>query len=412
MRFAKHALIIGSLLALAAMAGPRVARWQQSRLADRMALEVLAGDAGKCGPAIDQLAGLGLPAVEPLMFLAACGTPQIAAAAQDAVLDLATTWEIDFQSRGDAATYANELAELAAALELHAGRFDAAGWPWQQRLARRTIANCEHVPAGSSLAILRSCDRALATSRPAALSKAAELAPQTPAPLALPEDVQSPPLIAAEPIADHALSSPAEPKASLEMPTAKPLNALRPPADTAVVPPPTTPWDEVATQPVAPAVEVPPALTPPAPLDAPAVVDVPSPGESEALLRSLRRQSDRELLARLAGASRFESAVVEQALRRRGYSQSILDAISHLRNTSVEQRRHALERIDALPAADARRVLRWFADDPEPTLRLKALAMIAASGDPRLAEIARQRATQDADPRVAALANRLMRQAK
>lgn len=424
MRYARHTLAIAALLAIVAFSWPSAAHWQQARLADRMALEILAGDASKCGPAIDQLSSLGQPAVEPLMFLAACGTPQIAADAQEAVLDLATTWEIDFETHGDADAFADRLAVLAAALSQHAGRFDAAAWPWQQRLARRIVADCEHVPAGDALAILRCCDRALATARPAAPAPPPIIAVEKPlAPPPLPEQLQSPPLIAAEPTTEPmaevaADTPPVSSIAPLPPPAAESLNALRSSSDATIAPPPTTPWDDVS---VAEAPESPAALpisqAPRPVISSPpdvaaSIVEVPSPAESEALLRSLRRQSDRELLAGLPAASRYQAAVIQQALRIRGYSQALLDSILRWQNETVEERRHALERIDSLPSADARRVLRWFVDDPEPTLRLQALAMLATTGDPRLTEIARQRAAQDADPRVAALANRLMSNAK
>jgi hypothetical protein len=401
MRYARHALAIAALLAAAVFAWPLVAYWQQARLADRMALETLAGNPAQCNALIDELAKLGLPAVEPLVFLAACGTSQIAATAQEAVLDLATTWEIDFESRGDAPQLAERLAVLAAALDLHAGRFDAAAWPWKQRLARRVIADCEHVPASQSLAVLRCCDRALAT-----------VCPVEPAPTVA---IQAP------------ITPPLPPSSALpELLEAASLNSLRSPSGSLPIEGRVGEGVGSGHRPSSP-------LPNPLPqgevtgssavIDAearsivnergqPPVVEVHSPAETEALLRFLRRQPDRALLDKLTTATRYEAAVIRQALQRRGYSTALLNAITRLQHAGIDERRHSLEHIDSLPSADAQRVLRWFVDDPDPTLRLKALAILATSGDPRLTEIARQRAIRDADPRVAALATRLMTETK
>jgi hypothetical protein len=404
MRFARHALAIAALLAAAAIAWPRVAYWQQSRLADRLAVEILAGDASQCQPAIDQLAGLDLPAIEPLVFLAACGTPQIATAAQEAVLDFATTWEIDFQSHGDAAQFAERLIVLAGAIELHASRFDAEAWPWQQRLARRIIADCEAVPASQSLAILRSCDRALATVRPPASAAETDMATLPIVPPSLLTGQAASPFVDIYTVGDEEIRPKTPPPTGdLVLPSKESLNSLRGIPGTA---------DHYAPPPNAAPASAIPLPAPAKDSSNPPVVEVPSPAETEALLRSLRRQPDRALLDKLKAESRFEAAVIRQALQRRGYSAGLLDAITRLQRAAVDERRHALENINALPSTDAQRVLRWFVDDPEPTLRLKALAILATSGDPRLAEIARQRALQDADPRVAALATRLMNETK
>jgi HEAT repeat protein len=74
------------------------------------------------------------------------------------------------------------------------------------------------------------------------------------------------------------------------------------------------------------------------------------------------------------------------------------------------QRLEAIERAATLPTRDARLLLRWFLADDDADVRLQALTTLATSGDPKMAEIARRAAVEDADPRVADLASRLMRQ--
>ena len=73
--------------------------------------------------------------------------------------------------------------------------------------------------------------------------------------------------------------------------------------------------------------------------------------------------------------------------------------------------RDLADRVSELPPAQARALLHvLIADSTEDAeTRLQALTLLATSGDPQLAAIARQRALEDADPRVAELATRILR---
>ena len=66
--------------------------------------------------------------------------------------------------------------------------------------------------------------------------------------------------------------------------------------------------------------------------------------------------------------------------------------------------------------SDASEGLLWIEGLPAPVqtgrgadVRLQALTILATTGDPKLGELARERAVEDADPRVAAFASELMR---
>ena len=61
-----------------------------------------------------------------------------------------------------------------------------------------------------------------------------------------------------------------------------------------------------------------------------------------------------------------------------------------------------------LPRGEAMRRLRALIDHADPNVRLEALATLATSGDPRLAELARRRALEDEDDRVADLAAKIL----
>jgi hypothetical protein len=120
--------------------------------------------------------------------------------------------------------------------------------------------------------------------------------------------------------------------------------------------------------------------------------------------------SDQQLIAMSETASRFEASAALQLLRVRGYSEDLLRITRELQQLPAAERRESLDRAGTLPAAEARRLLRWFVTDADAEVRLHALTLLATTGDPHLAEIARERAVEDADPRVADLATKLMKQ--
>jgi hypothetical protein len=152
-------------------------------------------------------------------------------------------------------------------------------------------------------------------------------------------------------------------------------------------------------------------LTPLATSDVlPPAIDVPSPLDMRHARQRLRELSDQELISLSETASRFEAAAARQALRSRGYSDAMLGMTKEIRQLPAMERRQALDRVDLLPPTDARRLLRWFVTDDDADVRLHALTLLATSGDPQLSEIAHRRAIDDADPRVAELAAKLLQQ--
>jgi hypothetical protein len=139
-------------------------------------------------------------------------------------------------------------------------------------------------------------------------------------------------------------------------------------------------------------------------------IDVPSPLDQRHAKQRLRGLSDQQLIAMSETASRFEATAARQLLRGRGYSEDLLRITRELQQLPAAERRESLDRAGTLPAAEARRLLRWFVTDADAEVRLHALTLLATTGDPHLAEIARERAVEDADPRVADLATKLMKQ--
>jgi hypothetical protein len=156
------------------------------------------------------------------------------------------------------------------------------------------------------------------------------------------------------------------------------------------------------------------ALPLPAPSPSTAVVDVPPPQRQRAMLRRYRQMTDRELTAELAKADPHAALMIEQTLRERRALVTARGpgAPSPTTNGAAPQAPSELaDRISRLPAAEARRVLRQLVTDAgsDADVRLEALTLLATTGDPELAAIARQRAVEDADPRVAELALKILR---
>jgi hypothetical protein len=141
-----------------------------------------------------------------------------------------------------------------------------------------------------------------------------------------------------------------------------------------------------------------------------AIVEIPGPDEMRRLLRSLREVSDRELISRLDVATLYEGHAIREVLRGRGISAELLELISQTELQQADERRAMLGRLGALPAAHSRHLLRWFVADRDADVRLKALTLLATSGDPKLSEIARVRAVEETDPRVSALAARIVKE--
>jgi hypothetical protein len=407
--------VVAFLIAAAFAAWPRLSAWEQRRFAGQLAEHVHSSADVSSPAAVRRLARLGLPAIEPLVKLAASQRGDVAAAAQNAIADRLAAWEVQYAAEQDAETFAQQLDALAQSLERHAGQFGGDNRGWANELAQKIVVHGGRLPGANAWRALVTCDRVLASPN-----------------LALPRAHQNPPYV----------PEPAKPKISVVSAAPEQSRQISPPVVIETVepkplPPNTTVVEssrgEIPVQPsptvdVPPAVDAPPAERfnplrtetesgaareepesnlPPAP-----VVDIPSPSDMQLLTRELRQLTDRELMTRLDLAPRFEAAAARRVLVGRGYSERVLDAAGQIGRVPPPQRLEALQRASALPPAEARLLLRWFVADDDAEVRLQALGLLGTTGDPKLIEIARQRAVEDADPRVAELATKLMRQVK
>jgi hypothetical protein len=150
----------------------------------------------------------------------------------------------------------------------------------------------------------------------------------------------------------------------------------------------------------------------PLPAAKPEVLDVPSPQQARLMLRKYRQMSDGALAHELAISSGFDARTIQQALRERNLPTAAGPSASLSRGRTSDVERRLLEQVSRLTPDRGRQLLRDLISDSgeEAEVRLHALALLATSGDPQLAAIARERAMQDADPRVAELATRIIRE--
>jgi hypothetical protein len=348
--------------------------------------------------------------MDPLVKLSASQRADVAEAAQNAVADRLAAWEVQYAGEKDAETFAKQLDALAQSLERHAGQFGGDSRHWANGVAQKIVVHCGRLPGANAWRALVICDRVLAAPNLAVVRghQAAHDLPEpgksaiSAVPTAPGQSREGPPM----PIVVENV----EPKETLPNPTvveSLPSEPPIPPPPADEAPPPNRlnhlrADTEPAPGPVEPESDLPP----------PAVVDIPSPPEMHLLTRELRQLTDRELMSRLDSAPRFEAAAARRVLVGRGYSERVLDAAGEIGRLPAPQRLEALERASALPPAEARLLLRWFVADEDAEVRLQALGLLGTAGDPKLIEIARQRAVEDADPRVAELATKLMRQVK
>lgn len=408
-----HCGLATCVTAATLLAWPPIIAWQQRRFADQLARRAVHSTAGDLG-SIRRLVQLGAAATDSLMRLACLQRPEIAAEAQNALADQLAAWEIEFAEQGDSAAYAEQLAAISSALRQHTSEFDAAGRHWAQKLARRIVFDCDPLNAQQAWPVLADCDVVLsapsgkpmpdrpllAMHQPPAAQVEPPSAPTTPlsrGPASLP-DSRSEIDDAFDGDSDASFS-----ELAVIMPSTQPTpsgskvdastgaqpfdNPLRETYEGRELPTPTAIWDSSAP-----------------------AVDVPSPVDMRHAKQRLRELSDQELINLSETASRFEAAAARQALRGRGYSDAMLGMTREIRRLPTRERKQALDRVDLLPPSDARRLLRWFVTDEDADVRLHALTLLATAGDPQLVEIARRRAIDDADPRVAALAAKLLQQ--
>jgi hypothetical protein len=412
-RWVIGAAAVGWMTAIACGVWYEIARRRQAHFAEELAARIVSAEAGPSREVVAELTLLDVAGVEPLVRLAALQRSDVAMAAQAAIGQLLQAWELQATESGEVRQFAERSAALSAALESHAAEFGPETQRWANGLAERLVIHSDQFTPADSWEILANCDRVL--SRP--------LQPRAARPLVIAAASIEPAAAPEKPL-PVANGSPAtsQLEASGEQKTAA---SDGPKGDLSVLGPVTSSSsynfqqqlgntlrsalrfaDEHAAatrrrenQPV--------RVTPMGP-----VVDVPSPQEARLQSRRVRTQppaapalgaSVVKLDARPAAS---DAGVAAHGPRGRDAVAELTTQISSL---PPDERLTSLERAAQLPPAEARRLLRNFVADAEPKIRIQALTMLATSGDPQLLELARERAVEDADPRVSAFASELLR---
>jgi hypothetical protein len=419
----RAAAIVG-VIGVLAMIVPRLDAHIRARFVERMAVHAATSRGGEARLAVRRLADAGPLALASLVRLAASPNADAAEAARNAVLNQLAAWEIAYRVEGGERTLARRLKPLSAALASSSAFFKDASRVWAESVSLQIIALCEGVSAGEAAPILACCDHVLSAPAananvPSAARRPVRVAAAKPqAAQASNSATKAQAKVAAAPAAT---SPPPRGRGDVRVLSESPPERTAPPSapsgdepsatpDAAVVEPPppreAPPADALPLSPLAVAPSLPPSA------HAEPVVDVPSPAQARRVLRWYRQQSEQDLAARLATAIGHERLVIQEVLRQRHLAARRSASSQANAPEPGRAERELIDRLGNLPPAAARTLLRKLvADDAEdPALRHEALTLLATSGDPQLVAIARQRAIEDADPRVAELATQILRE--
>ncbi|MBN1854925.1 MAG: HEAT repeat domain-containing protein [Pirellulales bacterium] len=122
---------------------------------------------------------------------------------------------------------------------------------------------------------------------------------------------------------------------------------------------------------------------------------------------SLDPLSLRDLMHRLHDPNATTALAAARELRIRGFSELELGLARKIASPDINLRRQLIEEIPHIPDIDGRRWLFWLAEDDHVDIRLAAMTLLATITDPATQRRLLELASQDQDPRVITLAERL-----
>lgn len=349
----------------------------------------------------------------------------VAYEAQRRLADWAETLHRGAENTSDKVdTIGRMLFAVADELAAHVDGLGPGAAEWAARLSRRLVEAAEFVPERSRLGFLERCDAVLAagttTSRRrrspsgAPASPAAHSEHQAPLPLATVERrlldyaMQPGPLSKQSPSTALAAGTPGQ-RAAGTADGSPPSNydwdgKSGPAKDTAAgaartAVGPGVPW-RLPSEPHY-------ARVRPSQTGTAATIDVPPPDRSQAREQELLHAPLADVMAAFASGDRFDSAIAEAALRKRGMSPVDLDVARRLSDADAGARQRLLAKITSRPGANLAAWLEHFATDEAADVRLRALGLLATSRDEDVLAAVYARAIRDEDPRIQALAERL-----
>lgn len=391
---------------------PHVGRWHKRHLATQLAAQIDSAPDEEARILVHELAALGTVAIDELVAHTLSPRVIVAETARTEVNDALANHRILLARKGHERD-AEALVRLAEALAENSEQFGPVGRRWAESMMLKLIDLTEQVPPAQASIILDHSSTLLAN-----------IPPNGPRQQSLESSVsQSVPqesAVAASPTIDlHTLAVPSEAALARSTPPANqpPAQKAAPPVTQhkpATTPEPqpakvdrnvtTLPWVSSGKSSLSVEVDDPKTQE-----NSTGLVDVPSPLETQQRIARMRGLSTRVLLEKLAHADRFMAGPIRHVLELRGVSRQEIELTATIFASDISRRLELVEQTAKLPAATARRILRLMLEDSHADVRLLALSTLATTDDPQLPALAKEITIRDKDPRVADLAEELMR---
>lgn len=418
-------MVIGLIVA------PWIAHRNNQQVAERLSVKIAAADDSSVKVPLRQLDSLGEVAIEPLIAASASHRTTVATIARQIINEklaaLIAAGKTSSANRLDSES-ARTIELLAMALARRIHEYGPGGKQWAERLALSMIELTDKLPAHQTHLLLEHCSHVLTVVPPQG-RRLGSLTNQTQQPVAdqlAGIDVSLPNLDPLTRVSEKSLEHLAriQPRSPRQLPArqASPLPAPSRSTSTQVVESKKSALDWSAKPQVGASSKPPIASSltkvvpgskavtlPDAEANMSGVVDIPPPNVMSARADALRRQSMDALFLRLQKASFYEAGIIRSVLAERGLVEAEIELRLKLESPQAADRLRFLDDISRLPTASASRTFRWLLRDESGEVRLKALTALATTGHPDVAEIARELAINDEDPRVANLASQLLR---
>ncbi|MGI9427846.1 MAG: hypothetical protein ACR2NM_04265 [Bythopirellula sp.] len=413
------------MVAVGLLVAPTLSNWHNRHLAARLAEQITQAEDRDVKIPLRQLAELGDTAIEQLVVAAASKRTAVATIARQIINEKMTALEVAAQ-RSKVAQLASAAAIIGSALAEHIHEFGPAGKQWVEPVTLMLVNMANQMPARAARVLLEDCSHVLAAIPPRGprLRTVAQNGKNAVATSAQDATTPEPLLDALTRASEGSLEVISRPKSSAapEQLIPVPARDLQSTNPLIKVPSSGLSWspnkNKISQQQITPKAPTAATKDPPRPLalerqpTSKPVLDIPTPQEMARRATQLRTLSSEELFVRLPLASFHEAGLIRSVLRQRGFDDRELALRQRLNLPDYRQRVRLVDDASQLPAAAARRLLRLLLDDENADVRLASLTALGAANAPELAEVARELAERDADPRVAELATRLLKQAR
>lgn len=406
-------------------------RWAAQRYFIRSLAERVSEPGRASSLLLPELAKIGPDGLAPLAEASSSLHRRVAQPARQQIDRLVRRWEqLDTESstKSDQASHNALRLKLAEELLTRAGRFSPAGQTWLASVAARLLQSSEQ---STDQRLILACDELLDAAR-----RRSEVLDQV---------TPIPQVVISGPAADEEARSTivaSEPQALWQQPSTQPdASSITQPS----IATPNTPATPIGQTPIAstevgsgerqplawspePAQAAPAAeFTPPAsasplpwttPSTQPSLVDnsaswptrITEPcyltTTTPVAMATVAAMPDRWVIAE---GLRTDNAWLRAAIIARGFGVATREHLTSCVAPSESERMRLVDELLAGRSSAAARLLLLLASDSSPSVRLRAISALGASGNRQLAEAAWRMAVHDPNPRVAAVANEIRR---